>query len=286
MPEGATKTTAKVEVKNMNSFRAVYRALEYEAERIRKAVIDGTRLIQETRGWVEEQGKTVSQRSKEYAHDYRYFPEPDLPPVVLKPEYIEGLKAELPELPEARRDRFVTTLGLSQYDADLLTVAKPMADYFEACLKAESLQNVALKDRAKTISNWLLGEFNRLLNATNSEIDKAKVTPDQLGNLAALVLKGTISGTSAKEVFEEMFKTGKDAGEIIKAKGLSQISDTSEIEAIITQVISNNPQPVLDYKAGKTQAMTFLVGQVMRATKGRANAKLVNELMKKKLEEG
>jgi aspartyl-tRNA(Asn)/glutamyl-tRNA(Gln) amidotransferase subunit B len=286
LPEGATKTTAKVEVKNMNSFRAVYHALEFEAERIRKAVIDGTRLVQETRGWIEEQGKTVSQRSKEYAHDYRYFPEPDLPPVVLKPEYIEDLRAKLPELPEARRDRFVTSLELSQYDADLLTVTKALADYFEACLNTESLQNIVLKDRAKTISNWLLGEYSRLLNATNTEIDKARVSPDQLGNLASLVLKGIISGTSSKEVFEEMFKTGKDAGEIIKAKGLSQISDTSEIESVIAQVISNNPQPVLDYKAGKPKAMTFLVGQVMRATKGRANAKMVNELMKKKLEEG
>ncbi len=286
LPEGASKTTAKVEVKNMNSFRAVYRALEFEAERIRKAVIDGTRLVQETRGWVEEQGKTVSQRSKEYAHDYRYFPEPDLPPVVLSSEYIELLRAKLPELPEARRDRFVSTLGLSQYDAALLTATRPMADYFEACLKTEPLQNVPVNERAKTIGNWLLGEFNRLLNAGNTEIDKAKISPIQLGSLASLVLKGTISGTSAKEVFEEMFKTGKDAADIIKAKGLSQISDTSEIESIIAGVISNNPQPVLDYKAGKAQAITFLVGQVMRATKGRANAKLVNELMKKKLEEG
>jgi aspartyl-tRNA(Asn)/glutamyl-tRNA(Gln) amidotransferase subunit B len=286
LPEGATKTTAKVEVKNMNSFRAVYRALEYEAERIRKAVIEGTKLVQETRGWVEEQGRTVSQRSKEYAHDYRYFPEPDLPPMVLSSEYIEGIRAKLPELPEARRDRFVSSFGLSLYDANLLIVTKATADYFEACLKSDSLQSVPLNERAKTVSNWLLGEFSRLLNATNTEIDKAKVTPDQLGRLAVLVLKGTISGTSAKEVFEEMFNTGKAAAEIISKRSLSQISDTGEIEAAIVQVISNNPQPVVDYKAGKTQAMTFLVGQVMRATKGRANAKLVNELMKKKLEEG
>jgi aspartyl-tRNA(Asn)/glutamyl-tRNA(Gln) amidotransferase subunit B len=286
LPEGATKTTAKVEVKNMNSFRAVYRALEYEAERIRKAVIEGTKLVQETRGWVEEQGKTVSQRSKEYAHDYRYFPEPDLPPMVLTSEYIEGIKVKLPELPEARRDRLVSSYGLSLYDANLLTATKATADYFEACLKSDSLQRVPLNERAKTVSNWLLGEFSRLLNATNTEIDKAKVTPDQLGRLASLVLKGTISGTSAKEVFEEMFNTGKAAAEIVSKRGLSQISDTGEIEAAIVQVISNNPQPVLDYKAGKAQAMTFLVGQVMRVTKGRANAKLVNELMKKKLEEG
>ena len=286
LPEGAEKTTPKVEVKNMNSFRSVFRALEFEAERIRKAVIEGTKLIQETRGWVEEQGKTVSQRSKEYAHDYRYFPEPDLPPVILTSAYIEELRAKLPELPETRRDRFMADLGLSQYDADLLTVSKAMAEYFETCLKAGSLQNVALKDRAKTVSNWLLGEFTRLLNATNSEIDKAKIAPEQLGSLVGQVLKGTISGTSAKEVFEEMFNTGKNADDIIKAKGLSQISDTSEIEAVVAGVISNNPKPVLDYKAGKVQVMTFLVGQVMKMTKGRANAKLVNELMKHKLEEG
>jgi len=206
--------------------------------------------------------------------------------VVLSDEKIAEIRAKLTELPEARRDRFVNSYGLALYDANLLTATKVAADYFETCLKTEALQGIPLTERAKAVSNWLLGEFNRLLNATNSEIDKARVTPEQLSRLINLVLKNTISGTNAKEVFEEMFQTGKTPDEIISQRGLSQISDTGAIEAAVAQVISNNPQPVLDYKAGKAQAMTFLVGQVMRLTKGRANAKLVNELMKKKLEEG
>jgi aspartyl-tRNA(Asn)/glutamyl-tRNA(Gln) amidotransferase subunit B len=286
LPEGATKTTAKVEVKNMNSFRAVYRALEYEAERIRKVFIAGGHLPQETRGWIEEQGKTVSQRSKEYAHDYRYFPEPDLPPLIFSNEYIEEIKSKLPELPEARRDRFINIFGLSLYDASVLTTSKAMANYFEECLKLDFLDNIPQNERAKLISNWLLGEFNRLLNATNSEITGTRVTPQMLGHLLELAQRGSISSTNAKEVFEEMFNTGKTAVEIVKLRGLSQISNTNEIEDIIKQVILDNPKPVLDYKAGKMQALTFLVGQVMRISKGRANAKIVNELIKIRLEEG
>ena len=286
LPEGAAKTTNKVEVKNMNSFRAVYKALEYEAVRIREVYTAGGKLPQETRGWIEETGKTVSQRSKEFAHDYRYFPEPDLPPLVLSNEYIKELEAQLPELPEARRDRFVASMGLPVYDASVITASKAMANYFEACLETEALKVQPLNERAKAVSNWLLGEFYRLLNATNSEITNAKVKPEMLGELIVLVQKGTISGTSAKEVFEEMFKSGKPAAEIIKSRGLSQISNTQEIENIIVQVIAANPQPVADFKAGKANALTFMVGQVMRVSKGRANAKIVNELMKKKLEEG
>jgi aspartyl-tRNA(Asn)/glutamyl-tRNA(Gln) amidotransferase subunit B len=286
LPEGATKTTPKVEVKNMNSFRAVVRALEHEEVRLRKAYTDGERLIQETRGWVEEQGKTVSQRSKEYAHDYRYFPEPDLPPIVINDDYLSRLNAQLTELPEARRDRFVSELGLSAYDAGVLTAAKATADYFEAALNSAPLAKLVVTERAKMVSNWLLGEFSRLLNATNTDITTAKVTPIQLGDLIICVQNGSISGTSAKEVFEEMFNTGKPPADIIKARGLVQISDTGAIEKAIADVITANPQPVADYKSGKPQAMTFLVGQVMRLTKGRANAKIVNELLKKKLEEG
>jgi len=286
LPEGADKTTAKVEVKNMNSFRAVYRALEYEAVRIREVFTAGGKLPQETRGWIEETGKTVSQRSKEYAHDYRYFPEPDLPPLVLSNEYIEGLREKLHELPEARRDRFVTLLGLPAYDANVITASRATADYFESCLIADSLKELPLNERAKTVSNWLLGEFARLLNANNTEITSAKITPEMLGQLIVFVQKGTVSGTSAKEVFEDMYNTGQPAAEIIKSRGLNQISNTGEIENIINQVISANSQPVADFKAGKTQALTFMVGQVMKASKGRANAKIVNDLMKKKLEEG
>ncbi|MBA7613934.1 Aspartyl/glutamyl-tRNA(Asn/Gln) amidotransferase subunit B [subsurface metagenome] len=283
--EDSPDSMAKVEVKNMNSFRAVYRAMEYEAKRQRKAVAEGKRLVQETRGWVEEKGKTVSQRSKEYAHDYRYFPEPDLPPLVLSREWVEEIRSKLPELPEARRDRFVAEYILPLYDANLLTSSRAMADYFEACLRAEMPYSQPLAKRAKAVGNWLLGDFSRLLNATNTEISDCRVRPEQLCQLLDLIQKESISGTSAKVVFEEMFNTGKDAASIITQRGLSQISDTEQIERDVIAVIKNNTQAVADYKAGKAPALQFLVGQVMRATKGRANPKVVNELLKQKLEE-
>jgi len=285
-PENSQDLKTKVEVKNMNSFRAVYRALEYEAERQRKVAIEGKRLVQETRGWVEEQGKTVPQRSKEYAHDYRYFPEPDLPPLVLNREWIEQIRAKLPELPDVRRDRFVAQYDLSLYDANLLTSSKAMADYFEACLKTEIPVGLPVVKRAKKVANWLLGEFNRLLNATNTEINESKVSVEQFCQLLDLTHQDSISSASAKMVFEEMFNTGKQATDIIAKQGLSQISDTQEIKSIINDVLSSNAQAVADYKAGKKQSLTFLVGQVMRATKGRANPKLVNEELKRMLEEG
>ena len=284
-PESSPDSLAKVEVKNMNSFKAVYRAMEYEAKRQRKVAAEGRKLVQETRGWDEEKGKTVSQRSKEYAHDYRYFPEPDLPPLVLNRDWVEEIRSKLPELPEARRDRFVTEYSLPLYDANLLTSSKAMADYFEACLKTGIPHSLPLPKRAKTVSNWLSGEFSRLLNATGTEINNTKVNPEQLCRLLDLIDKGDISGASAKVVFEEMFNTGKGAEEIIKEQGLSQISDTSEIEEAVVQVINSNAQPVADFKAGKEQALKFLVGQVMKDTRGRANPKLVNELLKSKLEE-
>jgi aspartyl-tRNA(Asn)/glutamyl-tRNA(Gln) amidotransferase subunit B len=268
----------KVEVKNMNSFRAVFRALEFEAKRQRKLAEAGERLIQETRGWVEEDGKTVSQRSKEYAHDYRYFPEPDLPPLNIDQKWIDCVKARLPELPETRRERFMTQYGLPLYDANLLIESKAVADYFEKCIKSGGAT------QAKAVSNWLLGEFSWLLNATNTDIQSAKVTPPELCHLIDLVQKGNISGTSAKSVLEEMFKNGRSADEIIKQQGLSQITDTHEIEAAIDQIIAANPQPVADYKAGKTQAIKFLVGQVMKTTRGRANASQAQELLIKRIE--
>jgi len=285
-PENATDSLAKVEVKNMNSFRAVYRALEYEAKRQRKQAEEGKRLVQETRGWVEEKGKTVSQRTKEYAHDYRYFPEPDLPPLVISRELVEEIRSKLPELPEARRDRFVAQYSLPAYDANLLTSSKAMADYFEDCLETGVPKSLSLPRRAKEVSNWLLGEFSRLLNATNTEISDSKVSSERLCRLLDLTQEGSISGPSAKIVFEEMFKTGRGAEDIVRERGLSQISDTEAIEREIVSVIDDNAQAVADYKAGKTQSLKFLVGQVMKATRGRANPKLVNELLEKKLEEG
>ncbi|MFC2073071.1 Asp-tRNA(Asn)/Glu-tRNA(Gln) amidotransferase subunit GatB [Chloroflexota bacterium] len=287
-PQGSPELMTKVEVKNMNSFKAVYRALEYEVKRQIKAAEEGKRLVQETRGWLEEKGVTVAQRSKEYAHDYRYFPEPDLPPLVLDQDWVEEIRSRLPELPEARRDRFVADYGLSFYDADLLTSSRAMADYEEEFVKEfvkmGEPHNLLKPEIAKLGSNWLLGEFSRLLNATNTEIRDSKVRPEQLCQLLHFMLDGSISGTSAKHVFEEMFNTGQEATDIINERGLSQISDTTEIEEAVSQAVTANTQAVVDFKAGKETALKFLVGQVMKATRGRANPQLVNELLKKKLE--
>jgi aspartyl-tRNA(Asn)/glutamyl-tRNA(Gln) amidotransferase subunit B len=287
-PENSPKPLAKVEVKNMNSFKAAYLALEYEAKRQRRMAEEGKRLIQETRGWVEEKGITVVQRSKEYAHDYRYFPEPDLPPLVLNREWVGEIRSRLPELPKARCDRFVTEYGLPVYDANLLIASKAMADYFEACLKTEKAKELPVGRAAKEVSNWLLGETSRIMNADNIDIVefRKKVSPERLVGLTDLMVKGTISGTTAKPVLEEMFNTGKDAASIITQRGLSQISDTEEIEREVIAAIRSNAQAVADYKAGKKESLKFLVGQVMRATRGRANPGLVNELLEKKLEEG
>ncbi|MFH1486363.1 MAG: Asp-tRNA(Asn)/Glu-tRNA(Gln) amidotransferase GatCAB subunit B, partial [Chloroflexota bacterium] len=243
------------------------------------------RLVQETRGWVEDKGITVSQRSKEYAHDYRYFPEPDLPPLGFSQEWVEETRAKLPELPDARRERFMKDYGLTLYDASLLIAAKDTADYFEACLKSRDKVS-SLEKRAKAASNWMLGEFTRLLNANDQEINRAKVRPQQLAELLDLIDDGTISGKIAKDVFEEMFKTGKAASQVVSERSLTQISDASQIEDIVTQVLEANPQAVADFKAGKEQSLAFLVGQVMKATSGRANPKLVNQLLRSSLTTG
>jgi len=279
-PENSKDSTAKVEVKNMNSFKAVYQALEYEAERQRKAAAEGKRLVQETRGWLEEKGKTVSQRSKEYAHDYRYFPEPDLPPLVISREWVEEVKAKLPELPEVRRDRFVAEYGLPLYDANLLTSSKEMADYFE--------ESVSKDVTPKGISNWLLGEASHIINSNNIDFDefRKKIEPAQTTRITKLNSEGVINTPTAKIVYVEMFKTGKSADVIISQQGLSQISDAGQLEETVIEVINSNAQPVADYKAGKETALKFLVGQVMRATKGRANPTMVGEVLKKKLNQG
>ncbi len=277
-PTGSQELGAKVEVKNLNSFKAVYLAMEYEAQRQRKAAAEGKRLAQETRGWVEAQGKTVSQRSKEYAHDYRYFPEPDLPPLVISREWVEEVRQKLPELPEARRDRFIKEYSLPEYDAALLTASKAMADYFEEGVK------VSQEVTPKEISNWLLGEASRIINLNMIDVEdfRKKVNPPMLSGLI-LSSHSAINTATAKSVLEEMFNTGKSPDQIIKERGLSQISDTSELEKIVTEVINSNVQPVAEYRAGKETVLKFLVGQVMKATKGRANPQLVNDVLKKKL---
>jgi aspartyl-tRNA(Asn)/glutamyl-tRNA(Gln) amidotransferase subunit B len=286
--EDSAKLGPKVEVKNMNSFRAVYQAMDYEARRQRRAFSEGKKLTQETRGWVEEKGKTVSQRSKEYAHDYRYFPEPDLPPLSISREWVEEIKAELPELPEDRRDRFMREYGLPLYDASLLTNTKAMADSGEDLIKAKELEDVPVPERAKLVSNWLLGEVSRIMNANNIIMEeyRKKVSQEKLAQLFSFITKNIINTATAKMVHEEMFNTGKTAEEIIKERGLSQISDTGELEAAIVNVINSNAQAVSDYKAGKETALKFLVGQVMRATKGRANPVMAGDMLQKKLEEG
>ena len=281
-PTDSSETFAKVEVKNMNSFKAVYRALEFEANRQRRAIEEGGQLHQETRGWADDKGITLPQRSKEYAHDYRYFPEPDLPPLSLSPAWVQEIKEKLPQLPEARRDRFVSQYGLPLYDANLLTNSKPLADYFETSVNTS--QGVPLKKRAKAVSNWLLGDFSRWLNSEGIEVHQSKVTPKQLVELLDMTDQGTLTGPATKQVFEEMFHTGKPPREIAAQLGLSQISDISAIEEAVKRVIAANTQAVVDFKAGKEQALTFLVGQVMKATKGRTNPKVVSEILRRELE--
>jgi aspartyl-tRNA(Asn)/glutamyl-tRNA(Gln) amidotransferase subunit B len=300
---GAKEFGTKVEIKNMNSFKSVYLAIEYEIKRQTKALDEGKKLVQETRGWVEAEVKTVSQRSKEFAHDYRYFPEPDLPPIVIGKDWVDSVKAKLPELPEVRRERFISEYNLTPYDADLLTSSSATADYLEAFVKADKFHNlsnagVANVGReephnlsnagvAKMGSNWLLGEVNRIKNDNNIDtVDfSKKVSPERLRGLTNLVSSGVISGTVAKTVLDDMFSTGKTADEIIQKSGVSQINDTGELENIVSEVIKSNVQPVADYKAGKEAALKFLVGMVMKASKGRANPQVVNDVLKKKLAE-
>ena len=271
-PSNSKELLPKVEVKNMNSFKAVYQALEYEAKRQGKVLEEGGELVQETRGWVDESSITVTQRTKEYADDYRYFPEPDLPPLVLDRAWIKEIRAKLPELPEARRDRFMTQYGLPLYDANILTSSRAMADYFENCVKLTS------PGKAKTVSNWLLGDFSRMLHATNTVIENVRISPKHLTEMLGLVDNGTISGPAAKAVFEEMFRSGKGAREIITEKKLSQISDAGEIREVVKGVLANNTGAVADYTSGKQQALTFIIGQVMKATRGRANPGVVREI--------
>jgi len=278
-PRGSDELLAKVEVKNMNSFKAVFKALAYEEKRQRKAAGRGEKLVQETRGWIEDGGKTVSQRSKEYAHDYRYLPEPDLPPLSIKSQWVDEIKDILPELPEKKKDRFVKEYGLPLYDADLLTGSKEMADYFEAVAGAGE------KVPAKEISNWILGSVCGIINAAECDITgfSKKVSPENLKKLIGNVHSETVSTTSGKAVLEEMYKTGKNSDTIIKEKGLFQISDTSEVSEMIAEVVKANPKAVADYRDGKEQAVKFLVGQVMRATRGRINPNTAAELIKEKL---
>lgn len=274
-PRGSEKLGTKSELKNLNSFRSVQRGLEYEAARQEEVLNEGGRVIQETRSWDEAKGVTISLRNKEQAHDYRYFPEPDLVPIVVDPKKVEEIKNSLPELPDARKNRLIKDHGLSSYDAEVITASRAMADYFDEVVKH--------KAEAKTAANWLMGEVSKHLNTAGLDIEACPVTPEKLGGLIALIDKGTISGKIAKTVFEEMWDSGKDAEAIVKEKGLVQISDEGAIVAIVESVIAANPQSVADFKAGKEKAVGFLVGQIMKQTKGRANPELVNKLLRERL---
>ncbi|MCW5852617.1 MAG: Asp-tRNA(Asn)/Glu-tRNA(Gln) amidotransferase subunit GatB [Anaerolineae bacterium] len=276
-PQGQAKFGTKTEIKNMNSFRAVKLALEYEAQRQIDVLEHGGRIVQETRGWVEGEGRTVSQRSKEFAHDYRYFPEPDLPPLVLSSTEVERLRAQLPELPEARAERLMARYGLSQYDAGVLTGSRAVADYYEAA--------VAAHGNGKAVANWVSGEMFRLLRGATLEIEAVPVSPQALAELLRLVDDGTIGISVAKTVLEEMFATGQRAGEIVRAKGLTQISDQDQLRQVAADIIAANPKAVADYRGGKPTAVKFLVGQVMRATRGQANPTVASEILEQLLNE-
>jgi aspartyl-tRNA(Asn)/glutamyl-tRNA(Gln) amidotransferase subunit B len=262
----------------------VYRALQYEAERQRRVVGDGGRVTQETRGWIEERNVTVSQRSKEYAHDYRYFPEPDLPPLAVDEAWVEEIRARLPEFAKQRRSRLVERYGIPEYDARLLTSSKATADYFEETLGQKRLSGAALERFAKAVSNWILGDVSRLMNLENVDIAQIKVTPAHLAQLIDLVDAGSISVTMAKTVLEEAFSTGDAPAEIVEAKGYTQINDPSAVQSAVADAIAGNPRAVADYLGGKDTATRFLVGQVMKITRGQANPELVNQLVLKGLE--
>ena len=281
-PEGETRLGTKVEIKNMNSFRSVFRALEYEAERQVSVLESGGRIVQETRGWVEDQAATVSQRTKEGASDYRYFPEPDLPPLRISRDWVDEIQASLPELPHHRKARFVEELELPAYDAALLTADRATADYFESVLEEGPTPITA--PFAKAASNWMLGEMARLLNQSGDHVSEVKVEPRRLAELQLMVDDGTLSSTMAKSVFEKMYETGDAPKDIAEAEGLSQISDTDAVLAAVRQAIADNPGPVQEYLGGKQQVMGFIIGQVMKATRGKANPRVASQLVRENLE--
>lgn len=275
-PVGQKELGTKTEIKNINSFKGVERAIEYEAMRQAELLEDGGKVVQETRTWDEKEGVTKSMRTKEEANDYRYFPEPDLVPFTVSDEYIENIRKSLPELPDARKERYMKEFGLSSEDAVFMTNDKATADYFEAAVDAGA--------DPKACVNWLMGEFASQLSTDGIEIAKAPLSAENLAALLKLISKGTISGKIAKKVFATMWKEGGNPEEIVKAQGLVQISDTAELSKLVDEVVGKNPKAVEDFKAGKKKAVGALVGQIMKATKGKANPRVINELLNKKLQ--
>ncbi|NOZ06535.1 MAG: Asp-tRNA(Asn)/Glu-tRNA(Gln) amidotransferase subunit GatB [Chloroflexi bacterium] len=272
-----------VEVKNMNSFRAVKLALEYELVRQSVLLTRGEPIERETRGWVSSENRTVSQRSKEEAHDYRYFPEPDLPPLEVAPAWVAEIGERIPELPEAKRQRFVRDYELSAYDAGVLTADRDIAGFYEQAVEIGTVGETEITP--KVISNWVTGELFRLMKEENAGIESVNFSPTALVGLIRLVQQGLINANAGKSVLDEMFRTGQSPEQIVEAKGLAQISEVHALASVIRQVLDDNPKPVREYLEGKKQALGFLVGQVMRATRGKANPKVVNRLLQEALRE-
>ncbi|MCW5965596.1 MAG: Asp-tRNA(Asn)/Glu-tRNA(Gln) amidotransferase subunit GatB [Bryobacterales bacterium] len=275
-PVGQEKFGTKAEIKNLNSFRFVKLALEYEIARQVGLIEAGGQVVQETRLYNSTTGETVSMRSKEHAHDYRYFPEPDLLPLKISKAWLDEITASMPELPAAKRKRFVEDYGLREYDAQVLTLTKELSDYFEVAAQVSS--------NPKTTVNWVTGELQGALNTAGKDITESPVSASQLGELVSLIEKGEISGKLAKEIFAKMMETGHSAPAIMEREGLKQISDTGELERILDDVLAKNPAQVEQYRGGKTAVIGFLVGQAMKASRGQANPQMVNELLRKKLE--
>jgi len=274
-PTGQKEFGTRSELKNMNSFRHVEKALEYEIKRQIEVLEDGGEVVQETRLWDVNQGVTISMRGKEEAHDYRYFPDPDLVPLKIEEDWIEKIRKNLPELPDQKKERFIRQYQIPEYDAEILTSTKAMANYFEECVR--------LFPEPKTVSNWMMGDLLRELKRDEREIDLCPVTPQYLSEMLSMIKEGTISGKIAKDVFEEMYRTGERPEKIVREKGWIQILDEGEIEKAIERAMEANTKQVEDYRKGKEKIFGFFVGEVMKQTKGKANPKLVNELLRKKL---
>ena len=283
-PLGQAEFGVKVELKNINSFRHAYDAINYEVQRQVQVLESGGRVLHETRGWRADSGRTVSQRSKEHADDYRYFPEPDLPPLAINRKWVEEIRARMPELPDAKRARFRQEYDLSDYDVALLIESRPKADFFEATVALA--QDDKRHQRAKAVANWMNSDLARLLNANNMEIQDSRITPQALSELIDLQENGTISGKTAKAVFEETFQTGHAAADIVREAGLVQITATDEIADAVDRVLAEFPKAAEDHRRGKEEALKFLVGQVMRETKGRARPDIVHQLLREKLRAG
>ncbi len=282
---GADRMGTKTEVKNMNSFRNVERALEFEINRQIRLIEDGGKVVQETLLWDANQNVAVPMRSKEEAHDYRYFPDPDLVPVLVDEDWINRVKKTLPELPTAKRDRFVTVLGLPRYDADVLTADRAVAGYFETTLEMVTVRGGSdARESAKQVSNWVMTEVLRVVSERKISIAEFPVSPGRLSELLLLLRGGTISGKIAKEVFEEMCSTGDSPESIVRSKGLTQVSDAGEIEEVIARVLADNEAQVKKYLGGNVKVFGFFVGEAMKLTGGRANPKVVNDVLRKKLE--